>query len=152
VAEEVYVIWGKWKFPWDIFCAAYGGRSFFASKQWKKPSEAFSCVRDARKRYRDENFKSDLATVLATFTYSKETYPQDRIYASLVLVKCVGLQQLIAPDYKKQPRKYFMTQLPMLSMNDRIFIFGARSHSSARERCGASLPGFLNGLVQLAKM
>jgi hypothetical protein len=91
VAEVVYVIWGKWKFPWDIFCAAYRGQSFFSFKQWKKLSEAFSCVRDARKRYRDENFKSDLATVLATFNYSKETYPQDRIYASLGLVNCVWL-------------------------------------------------------------
>jgi hypothetical protein len=71
--------------------------------------------------------------VLATFTYSKETYPQDRIYASLVLVKCVGLQQLIVPDYKKTAEEVFYdTAAYVINELQDFYLWGTKSLLSKR--------------------
>lgn len=72
-AAEVNVFRGKSNMPWSVFWAAYLGRQIFAFKPHMAldPDASYGAiwgVRDARERFRDPQFSTDLASVLATFT------------------------------------------------------------------------------------
>jgi hypothetical protein len=104
---------------------------------------ALSCVKDARRRYRNPSFNSDLAAVLATFTYSKETREQDRIYSTLGLVKSpANLNQILTPDYRKTAAQVFY-EAAVYILNERkdLFFWGIKSLRSNRRM--AKLPSWV---------
>jgi hypothetical protein len=127
VADAVYISCGHHQVPFDIFSAAYSARNLllFIKTETSKNEDRevpFSCVRDARKRYRDVEFGSDLAAVLATFNYSKETIPHDHIYAPLALVKSQWACDHIRVDYDKPLSKVFVEAATCIILSRQDFI------------------------------
>jgi len=110
VAEAAHVVCGAYTMHWDLFRMAYEGR--FKLGFQPNNTELHSrllCVRDARVRYRNKQSPrcSDLATVLTSFSYSKQENPRDHIYAALGVVKPQSLCQDIIPDYNKSVEEIF---------------------------------------------
>ncbi|KAF2189888.1 hypothetical protein K469DRAFT_49888 [Zopfia rhizophila CBS 207.26] len=88
----------------------------------------FSCVRDSRKRYRDPDFGSDLAAVLATFNYTKETLGHDHIYAPMALVKKASVYEQIILDYKKSLGSVFLKAATYIIMDRQdLYLWGTKS-------------------------
>ncbi|KAH7267942.1 heterokaryon incompatibility protein-domain-containing protein [Fusarium solani] len=114
VAEMVYVLCGSYILPWDIFRMAYEGRSKLLFQRFRSPlADEFPslvpCVRDARLRYpnSDETRCQDLATVLTSFSYSKQMDPRDMVYAALGLITLQSPCADIVPDYSKSTEDVF---------------------------------------------
>jgi hypothetical protein len=133
VPNAVYITCGQHHVPFDIFSAAYGGRSLLhfigrMTEMNKDISIPFSCVRDARKRYQDPTFGSDLATVLATFNYTKETVPHDHIYAPLALVKSQWACGHLKVDYTKALSTVFVEAATcIISDRQDLYLWGTKS-------------------------
>ncbi|EEU34771.1 uncharacterized protein NECHADRAFT_82369 [Fusarium vanettenii 77-13-4] len=114
VAEMVYVLCGSYILPWDIFRMAYEGRSKLVFQRFRNPlgdefPSLVPCVRDARLRYRNSSKTrcQDLATVLTSFSYSKQTDPRDIVYAALGLITLRSPCADIVPDYSKSTEDVF---------------------------------------------
>jgi hypothetical protein len=106
VHNAVYVACGKHELPFDVFSAAFSGRLLMSFVDKMPPNsdsfmEPLIAVQIARKCYRDPNFESDLAWVLANFNYTKETVAHDHIYAPMLLVKSQSKYGKIEVDYTK---------------------------------------------------
>jgi hypothetical protein len=109
VANVPYVVCGRLHMPWDVFRNAHYGRQLVAFHTYtgrKVPEEdPLTCVVDARKRFRNPMYRTDLASALATFTYAHQSRQQDRIYAAMGLVKAGNI---ISPDYAKTTEQVFL--------------------------------------------
>ncbi len=136
VAEGIYVLCGNHITDWDIFHVAYEGRECLRFKPAYNKSNLF-CVRDARRRYRSraiDNFHCfDLATVLTSFTYSRESDPRDRVYAALGIVFPRHICQDIVPDYSKSLSQVFHeTARHMIFFRNDLYLWSSKTLMSTR--------------------
>jgi hypothetical protein len=153
VAYEVKIVCVEWTIPWEIFKHAYRGWQLISRispineamhEVTIDKTASFSGVRDARARFRapPEEFNSDLACVLATFNYAKQTNPHDHIYAALGLVTAPLQRTLpIVPDYNKQIDEVFIEAATQI-INERqdLYLWGFDTLLSARSPEMISLP------------
>lgn len=140
VAEGIYVVCGNHITNWDIFHLAYEGRTCL---RFKPPSEKSNivCVRDARQRYRSRSSEGsrcyDLATVLTSFTYSRETNPRDRVYAALGIVYPRQICQELVPDYSKPISQVFREAAAhMILFRNDLYLWSSKSLASTRTIAG----------------
>lgn len=140
VSNAVYVTSGHYQMPFDLFGAAYGGRNLleFVWREHRINDDRmvpFSCVRDARKRYQNPEFGSDLASVLATFNYSKESIAHDHIFAPLALVKSNWACGHVKVDYTKALSSVFVEAATcIISDRQDLYLWGSKSSYSNRTR------------------
>lgn len=138
VSNAVYITSGHYQMPFDIFSAAYGGRNLleFVRRERRINDDRmipFSCVRDARKRYQNPEFGSDLASVLATFNYSKESIGHDHIFAPLALVKPNWACGHVKVDYTKALSSVFVEAATcIISDRQDLYLWGSKSLYSNR--------------------
>lgn len=138
VADVAYVKRGGFQIPWGIFQAAHGGRTIFNFQKSSNNQDPFGapllCVKDARRRYKNPTLASDLAAVLSTFTYSKETDSRDHIYAALGLVKSKGRENYITtPDYSKTTEEVFYdAAVDIINERQDLYHWGVKSLLSNR--------------------
>jgi hypothetical protein len=132
-AVEVNVFRGRSSMPWSVFWAAYLGRQIFAFKPHMASdsdasNSAIWSVRDTRERFRDPRYSSDLASILATFTYSKETRPHDHIYAALKLVKTPPIPRLLNNPCNQSIEELFVNVASFIikDRND-LYLWGNKS-------------------------
>jgi hypothetical protein len=84
-----------------------------------------STVRDARKRFWDDNYHTDLAATMALFTFSKAKDPRDYIYAALGMVKVGHKTSCIVPDYTKEiAQVYLEAATHMIIDRQDLYIWG----------------------------
>jgi hypothetical protein len=142
VADDVNIICVDWSIPWEIFKYAYRGWELIGpinkaiNEGIVDKAAPFSGVRDARVRFRTppEEYNSDLACVLVTFSYTKQTDPRDHIYAALGLVTAPLQRTLpIVPDYKKPIDEVFIEAAAQI-INERqdLYLWGLNTLLSAR--------------------
>lgn len=139
VAEGIYVLCGTHITNWDIFHRAYEGRQLLRFKRTYGKSNIF-CVRDARQRHRSrqiDNSTLDLATVLTSFTYSRESDRRDRIYAALGIVVPRHICEDLVPDYSKSLSQVFYDAARhiILSRND-LYLWSCKTLKSTRTLFG----------------
>ncbi|KAN0095966.1 Heterokaryon incompatibility protein (HET) domain containing protein [Hyaloscypha variabilis] len=148
VGREVFIVCTEWTMPWDVFARAYEGRSLLLFHHIEEYSRldsglAFSAIRDARRRYRNPDVPWDLASVLTTFAYSKQKFPEDHIYAALGLVKVRSSGVLaIIPDYRKKAGEVFLeTATSIINERQDLYLWGTQTLSSRRNM--KSLPSWV---------
>jgi hypothetical protein len=84
-----------------------------------------STIRDARKRFWDDNYQTDLAATMALFTFSKAKDPRDYIYAALGMVKVGHKTSCIVPDYTKEiAQVYLEAATHMIIDRQDLYIWG----------------------------
>ena len=138
VAQFALVHCGRFTLPWDLFRHAYGARELlrFQERQFSQPDASFaplSTLRDARKRYLNDEFSTDLAGALALFTFSKATNPRDYVYAALGLVKCGLVKDHIKPDYGK-PVEQIYREVATYIIRERqdLYLWGRNTIGSSK--------------------
>lgn len=150
VADDVNIICLNHSIPWKIFECAYRGWELVQHKLTTRHEEAvantapFSGVRDARMRFRKppNEFDSDLASVLATFNYTKQSNTRDHIYAALGLVTApLARAPRIVPDYTKSTVEVFIEAATHI-INERqdLYLWGLNKPLSSRCYEMQSLP------------
>jgi hypothetical protein len=148
VGREVFIVCTEWTIPWEVFARAYEGRSVLLFHSRNEHSQldsglAFSGIKDARRRYRNPEVAWDLASVLATFNYCKQTYPRDHIYAALELVKVRSSSvPAIIPDCRKKAEEVFLeTATSIINERQDLYLWGTQTLSSRRTM--KSLPSWV---------
>lgn len=116
VARIAHVQCGPFLLPWELFRSAFNARQLLRCQplQHSDPlatPNAVSTVRDARKRFWNDGFCTDLAGAMPLFSFSKAKDPRDYIYAALGLIKHTsrpGRFNRIVPDYTKDVSEVYL--------------------------------------------
>ncbi|KAJ9503020.1 hypothetical protein H2202_001172 [Exophiala xenobiotica] len=114
VARTAHIQCGRSWVTWEIFRSAYNARQLLQlcePAKYNDPSAtslAVSTVRDARKRFWNDEFCTDLAGAMTLFSFSKAKDPRDYIYAALGLIKHSSRPNRIVPDYTKDVSEVYL--------------------------------------------
>jgi hypothetical protein len=114
VARTAHIQCGRSWVTWEIFRSAYNARQLLQLCEPAKCNDpsatslAVSTVRDARKRFWNDEFCTDLAGAMTLFSFSKAKDPRDYIYAALGLIKHNPRPNRIVPDYTKDVSEVYL--------------------------------------------